>query len=169
VTKTETADSGHFMYIGKAFLSLLASVEGEYLDSIRTKLLPHDLSLQSPMPYRYLFHADSGVDLRPCSNHLDTRSFRPRLASTSDISDWRNCPDERFVPDYPASTSPATCYSAHGESTCRTIRVICAITWPSRIYRRKMNRTQTHFYYHPKEDYVLCHLFCSLRTGTKVQ
>jgi hypothetical protein len=104
------------MYIGRAFLSLLASAEGEYLDFIRTKLLPHELSLEIIMPYRNSFDADSGVDLRPCSNHLDTRSFRSHLASTSDIFDWRNCPDKRFVPEYPASTSPATCYSAHDES-----------------------------------------------------
>jgi hypothetical protein len=107
VTKTETADSEQFMYTGKAFLSLLASVEGEYLDFIQTKLLPHELSFEDPMPYRYSIHADSGVDLRPCSNPLDTRSLRPRLG---------NVADEQFVPDHRASSSPATCYSAYEES-----------------------------------------------------
>jgi hypothetical protein len=116
VTEPETADSGQFMYIGRAFLSLLASAEGEHLKSIRAKLLPHKLSLKSLMPYRNSFDADSSVDVRPCSNHLDTKSFRSHLASTPDMSDWRNCPDKRFVPEYPASTSPATCYSAHNKS-----------------------------------------------------
>jgi hypothetical protein len=59
------------------------------------------------MPYRDSFHADSGVDLRPCSNLLDTRNSRPRLGDVA---------DEQFIPDYHASTSPATCYPAHDES-----------------------------------------------------
>jgi hypothetical protein len=95
------------MYIGKAFLSLLASVEGEYLDLIQTKLLPHELLFEGSMPYRYSFHADSSVDPRPYSNLLNTRSFRHRLG---------NVADEQFVPDHHASTSPATCYSAHDKS-----------------------------------------------------
>lgn len=53
--------------------------------------------------------------------------------------------------------------------TCRTIRVICATTWPSRTYRYRMNRTLTYSFYHLKEDYILCHHLCSLPTGTEAQ
>jgi hypothetical protein len=81
VTKTETADSGQFMYTGKAFLSLLASVKGEYLNFIQTKLLLHKLLFEDSILYRYSIYTDSSVDLRPCSNPLDTQSLRPRLES----------------------------------------------------------------------------------------
>jgi hypothetical protein len=107
VTEIITANSRQFMYTGKAFLSLLRSVEGEYLSSIQAKLLPHKLSFDSSnspsvvdtgIPYNYSFHADSAVRLQPCSTPLDTRNFRPHhehmavQSSTSNIYDWRDRP-----------------------------------------------------------------------------
>jgi hypothetical protein len=59
------------------------------------------------MLYRYSLYADSSIDLQPCSDPLDTQSLRPRLGNVS---------DKQFVPDYPISTSLATCYLAYTES-----------------------------------------------------
>jgi hypothetical protein len=102
VTEIITANYRQFMYTGKAFLSLLASVEGECLSSIQAKLLPHKLLIDgsdgpsvvnTEIPYNYSFHADSAVRLQPCSTALDTRNFRPRhehmavQSSTSNIYD----------------------------------------------------------------------------------
>ncbi|KAF1352903.1 hypothetical protein EJ07DRAFT_135433, partial [Lizonia empirigonia] len=37
-----------FMHVGKAFLSLLATIEGNYLSSIQAKLLPHTWDVEDP-------------------------------------------------------------------------------------------------------------------------
>ena len=84
MTNMNPADSRQFVYTGKAFLSLLGSVEGECLDYIQAKLLPHKLSLDSSDG---LSIVDTG--LRPCSTHLDMRNYgshRESAAVQSSIS-----------------------------------------------------------------------------------
>jgi hypothetical protein len=109
MTHMKPADSRQFLYTGKAFLSLLASVEDECLDSIQAKLLPHKLSFDSSDS---LSSVDTG--LQPCSTHLDMRNHRSHResmvapSSTSNIYDFRD--------------RPATSHLAHHGSMLREVQ-----------------------------------------------
>jgi len=108
MTHMKPANSRQFLYTGKAFLSLLASVEDECLDSIQAKLLPHKLSLDSSDS---LSSVDTG--LQPYSTHLDMRNHRSHResmvapSSTSNIYDFRD--------------RPATSHLAHHGSMLREV------------------------------------------------
>ncbi|RMZ67025.1 hypothetical protein GMOD_00002432 [Pyrenophora seminiperda CCB06] len=98
-----------FVYTGKAFLSFLASVEGECLDSIQAELLPHKLSLDGSDS---LSIVDTG--LRPCSTHLDMRNYRSHRESVVVQSSTSNI--------YNLRDRPATSHLAHHGSTLREVQ-----------------------------------------------
>lgn len=88
------------MYMGAAFLSLLASVEGECLDSIQAMLLPYKLSFDRrsnpTTPLLNLSNAQSNSSSHPVIVH-----FQPSGTSVPTRSLQIETPDDRGVfPDY---------------------------------------------------------------------
>ena len=109
MTHMKPADFRQFLYTGKAFLSLLASVEGECLDSIQAKLLPHKLSLDGSDS---LSSVDTG--LQPCSTHLNMRNYRSHRDSVVAQSSTSNI--------YDFCDRPATSHLAHHGSMLQEVQ-----------------------------------------------
>ncbi|KAF2175753.1 hypothetical protein K469DRAFT_53257 [Zopfia rhizophila CBS 207.26] len=118
-----------FISLGRAFLSLLASAEVEYLGSIQAKLLPHKLSFDhcatlstrdTSLHYEHPFHADSTVDLRP--SQLGTRSSKSRSESVAsqssamETSDWRDRLAGYSTSEDRLFTNVTTSQSAHDDT-----------------------------------------------------
>lgn len=77
-------DTHQFIHLGKAFLTLLATVQGKRLDYIQAKLSPHKLV------FEHSFHEDSNEEMEISLPDTQGVQFYPRIPDASQYSSLYN-------------------------------------------------------------------------------